>query len=303
MLRKLLFVANLVFINYINVQIYIPLVILLFSYFLHQVCRPYKAGQLNRLEKISLVSLILVSLCGLYLQIAEEYVNLKIGLIITAYCANFFFLGYFFKIFIEIKAEELKHNKKFMAVILFIDKYFSCCMKIPFMKKLHNNLKIFEPIQNDSPMDSNRDSDSSIPKIEINSSPINRKSKFAKYEACSPFIVNFYEVNSSESPELPENNIPDPTSDPLSNRELILQSLEEKELDEMVNEIVNDDCEEKKENENLENIEKIEIEEEYKEEDFGSHDEKLISLPNLETYSPRPHGSFEKIREDRRDTF
>ena len=104
-------------------------------------------------------------------------------------------------------------------------------MKVPLVKRLHTNLKIFEPIQNDAPLDSNRDSDFSVPKIEINSSPINRKSKFAKYEA---FIVNSYEVNYSESPESPENNekIPDPVSadpepDPLSNRQLILQSLED----------------------------------------------------------------------------
>jgi len=39
------------------------------------------------------------------------------------------------------------------------------------------------------------------------------------------------------------------------------------------------------------------------EENFGSHDENLISLPNFDTYSSRRHPNSQRDREDRRETL
>ena len=137
MLRKIFLTTNSVFsrAKSVNLEVYISLVLLLGSHILQSWNRPFSSRELNILERTSLVSLIILNLCGIYFQIVEGMVQLDNIVIVIAVIGNLYFVIWFLKAFFLLYIEKIRSNKYIMGVYRWIYKKFCCCLEIPQVRK------------------------------------------------------------------------------------------------------------------------------------------------------------------------
>jgi len=118
------------------------LVFILCSYTLHIATHPYSTHHLNKLERVGLVSLGIVNLCGLYFQIVEGSVGLDILVIIAGLIGNLYFFVYFASLFFALQLMKLKKNPKVIKILKIIDQKLCCCRHIPIIKRGLERTKI-----------------------------------------------------------------------------------------------------------------------------------------------------------------
>ena len=131
MLRKILLICVTVFAGFqsVNLEIYLSLLVILSSYCLQKINKPYKDKTLNNLEKICLVSAGIVNFCGLYFQIVKDINGLDTLILLSGLIGNLYFLFYFCKYFIICQIQRLKQNPRAMKIVNFILNKLCCCLK------------------------------------------------------------------------------------------------------------------------------------------------------------------------------
>ena len=139
LIRKILLITAVVFpgADAINLQIYGCIMVIIISYGLHIRNSPYSGVQLNILERISLISVGTLALCGLYFQvISNRLMNiLAIGLGIVG---SFYFLVSFAKMFFVLQFKKLRNNRKVMKFLSYIEKKLCCCLNSPSVRRLRS---------------------------------------------------------------------------------------------------------------------------------------------------------------------
>ena len=138
LVRKIILICVIIFggLHSTSLQIYLFFIVILFSYIFQVKNQPYSSPILNRLETISLISLIIFNLCGLYFEVIKDTPGLSKITILAGFLGGMFFLLHFGKLFFEAQIKKLKQNKKVVQLLAYLKKKFSCCLKSKRLQKL-----------------------------------------------------------------------------------------------------------------------------------------------------------------------
>ena len=143
LIRKIILISVVIFggLHSTQLQIYLFLIVMFVAYIFHVKNNPYSSPVLNELERVSLVSIIVFNLCGLYFDFIKDAVVFDKVTIIAGFFGGLFFLVFFGKLFFESQIEKLKQNKRVMKITSYLHNKFSFCLKSDKLRRVLTRAK------------------------------------------------------------------------------------------------------------------------------------------------------------------
>ena len=131
MVRKIFIISSIVFISPENsgLQIFLFLLLILISYALHVVNKPYTDPKLNKLEQVALISIGIINISGLYFKVITYAEGLNVIMIGTGVIGALYFTAYFVRLFLALQIERLKRNERILKAWGFIKNKLMPCME------------------------------------------------------------------------------------------------------------------------------------------------------------------------------
>jgi len=135
MIRKIFFIVNTVFASSLELEVFLSLCLLAISFIFHQIYHPYQADSMNDLERISILSLGVVNVTGLYFTVVKAAGWFDTIIVILGFFGNLYFFLWFGRYFFALQIDKLKQNPKVMKILNFIDKKFCCWVRTPKVQR------------------------------------------------------------------------------------------------------------------------------------------------------------------------
>ena len=144
MIRKITIICIIIFagMHSTNLQIFLCFIAIFLSYMIQVANNPYSNNALNELEKASLFSLGVVTVCALYFQIIENEKAFDILVLILGVFGNLYFLVYFARLFLLLQIVKLKNNEKAMKILGYINHKFCCCLRQPQLQMIVEKVRL-----------------------------------------------------------------------------------------------------------------------------------------------------------------